>query len=67
MARAGLRMDRDSKRIVARLRREAWVHAAAMGSHAIFRRDGRHITVPHPRRDLPIGTARDRARRAGWL
>jgi predicted RNA binding protein YcfA (HicA-like mRNA interferase family) len=60
-------MERDSKRIVARLQREGWVHVATKGSHTIFKKDGRHVTVPHPRKDLPIGTARDIARKAGWL
>ena len=32
-----------------------------------FRKDGRTIIVPHPKKDLPEGTARAIARHAGWI
>jgi predicted RNA binding protein YcfA (HicA-like mRNA interferase family) len=60
-------VERDSKRIVELLLREGWVHVSTRGSHHKFRKDGRTVIVPHPRRDLPVGTARRIARDAGWL
>jgi predicted RNA binding protein YcfA (HicA-like mRNA interferase family) len=30
-------------------------------------RDGRFVIVPHPKKDLPAGTARAIARQAGWI
>ena len=60
-------MERDSKRIVRRLKREGFVLVVVRGSHHKFRRDDRTVIVPHPKRDLPLGTARNIARQAGWL
>lgn len=61
--------ERNSSRIIARLMREGWELVGARGSHHKFRHreTGRVIIVPHPRKDLPIGTARGIARQAGWI
>ena len=38
------------------------------GSHHKLRHeDGRTVIVPHPKKDLPTGTARAIAKQAGWL
>lgn len=50
----------DSRQIIAALQRDGWFEVARKGSHAQFRhatKPGR-VTVPHPRRDIPIGTLR---------
>ena len=60
-------MQRDSRLIVKRLRAEGWAHVSTRGSHNKFRRDGVVLIVPHPKKDLPLGTARSIARVAGWL
>lgn len=62
-----LRMEQDSKKIVKRLEGEGWEFVGAAGSHHKFRKDGRIVIVPHPRKDLPLGTARSIAKMAGWL
>lgn len=62
-----LRMERDSKKIVKRLAAEGWQLVAVKGSHHKFRRGGQTVIVPHPKKDLPFGTARSIARMAGWL
>lgn len=62
-----LRMERDSKRIVARLRRDGFELVSVRGSHHKFRKGDVTVIVPHPKKDLPIGTARAIARDAGWL
>ncbi|MBB4235377.1 putative RNA binding protein YcfA (HicA-like mRNA interferase family) [Rhizobium esperanzae] len=36
------------------------------GSHHKLRRGGQSIIVPHPKKDLPIGTALAIAKQAGW-
>jgi predicted RNA binding protein YcfA (HicA-like mRNA interferase family) len=63
-------MERDSKRIVRRLLAEGFVLVSVKGSHHKFarQRDEGMLTVivPHPKRDLPPGTARAIARQAGW-
>ena len=60
-------MERDSKKIVKRLLDEGFVQVSVKGSHHKFRKDDRTIIVPHPKKDLPLGTARSIAKMAGWL
>lgn len=60
-------MERDSKRIIKRLLAEGFARIAVTGSHHKFRKDARTVVVPHPKRDLPLGTARNIAMMAGWL
>lgn len=71
-----LRMERDSKKIVKRLLSEEWELVSIKGSHHKFAKtfateDGepetRTVIVPHPKRDLPTGTARAIAKQAGWI
>lgn len=62
-----MHMERDSKLIVKRLTAEGWEHVSTKGSHAKFRKGDRTVIVPHPKRDLPTGTARSIAKMAGWL
>lgn len=60
-------MERDSKKIVKRLLSEGFELVKVQGSHHKFRRGAITVIVPHPKKDLPIGTARSIARMAGWL
>ena len=62
-------LARNSRSILRRLEREGWVVVSIQGSHHKLTRPDRSypIIVPHPRKDLPIGTARAIARAAGWL
>lgn len=62
-----LRMERDSKKIVKRLLAEGFELVSVAGSHHKFRRGDMTVIVPHPKKDLPIGTAHSIARMAGWL
>lgn len=60
-------MERDSRKIVQRLKVEGFVLVSIAGSHHKFRRGAVTVIVPHPKRDLPLGTARNIAKAAGWL
>ena len=62
-------IERNSRRIIDRLMREGWEEAGGKGSHRKLRHrvTGRSLVVPHPKKDLPIGTARKIAKQAGWL
>lgn len=58
----------DSRLIVQRLKREGWSLARAKGSHHQFKhptKSGR-VTVPHPKKDLPLQTVRSIYKSAGW-
>jgi predicted RNA binding protein YcfA (HicA-like mRNA interferase family) len=57
----------NSKDILRRLQAEGWEAVSSKGSHHKFRKDGQTLIVPHPKKDLPVGTARSIARAAGWL
>jgi predicted RNA binding protein YcfA (HicA-like mRNA interferase family) len=59
-------MERDSRRIIARLLREGFEVVSIRGSHHKLRKGDRIVVIPHPRKDLPIGTARSIALMAGW-
>ncbi len=60
-------MERNSKQIVKRLQADGWELVSTKGSHHKFRRNGQTVIVPHPKKDLPLGTVRSIARMAGWL
>lgn len=59
-------MLRDSKKIVKRLESEGFELISVKGSHHKFRKGKITIIVPHPKKDLPIGTAKAIAKQAGW-
>jgi len=60
-------MEHDNREIVKRLRIEGYELVSIRGSHHKFRKGDRTIIVPHPKKDLPIGTARAIAKAAGWI
>ncbi len=60
-------MERDSHKIIARLKRDGFELVSSRGSHHKLRKGTRTIIVPHPKKDLPIGTARAIAKQAGWM
>jgi predicted RNA binding protein YcfA (HicA-like mRNA interferase family) len=59
-------MERDSKRIVRRLLEDGFELISVSGSHHKFRKGVKTVIVPHPKKDLPTGTARAIAKQAGW-
>jgi predicted RNA binding protein YcfA (HicA-like mRNA interferase family) len=62
-----MRMERGSKKIVKRLKDEGFELISIKGSHHKFRKGPLTVIVPHPKKDLPIGTAREIAKQAGWI
>jgi predicted RNA binding protein YcfA (HicA-like mRNA interferase family) len=60
-------MERGSKKIVKRLKSEGFGLGGVKGSHHKFRKGALTVIVPHPKKDLPIGTAREIAKQAGWI
>lgn len=61
-----MRMDLSSKSIIKRLKADGFEHVGSKGSHHKFRKGERTVIVPHPKKDLPLGTARAIAKQAGW-
>ena len=58
---------KSSKDIIRKLESEGWLFVSSKGSHHKYRIDGQSLIVPHPKKDLPLGTSRSIARVAGWL
>ena len=60
-------VEKNSRKIIKRLQEEGWEFVKAEGSHHKYRKEGKTLIVPHPKKDLPTGTARRIAKDAGWL
>ena len=61
-------MLRDSRDIIRRLEREGYELVSIAASHHKYFHRGlrRRVIIPHPKRDLPIGTVRGIYKDAGW-
>jgi predicted RNA binding protein YcfA (HicA-like mRNA interferase family) len=60
-------MSINSRDVIQKLEAAGWVHTHTCGSHYQFKhptRPGR-VTVPHPKRDFPIGTLRSIEKQSG--
>ncbi|MSP02060.1 MAG: addiction module toxin, HicA family [Acetobacteraceae bacterium] len=57
----------SSREIIRLLQLAGWVNIATRGSHRQFTHGSRpgRVTVPHPERDLPIGTVRSIEKQSG--
>jgi predicted RNA binding protein YcfA (HicA-like mRNA interferase family) len=60
-------MERNSRRIIARLKREGFEAVAVRGSDRKLRKGAQTMIVLHPKKELPTGTALAIAKQAGWL
>lgn len=57
----------NSREVVAKLEADGWYLVAVKGSHHQFKhpeKPGR-VTVPHPKKDLPVGTLNSIWKQAG--
>ena len=57
----------NTREIIAALLADGWKQVAQKGSHVQFKhptKPGR-VTVPHPRKDLPVSTLRSIEKQAG--
>jgi predicted RNA binding protein YcfA (HicA-like mRNA interferase family) len=56
-----------SRDIIKQLQKDGWYEVNQVGSHKQFKhptKNGR-VTVPHPNRDIPIGTLKSIEKQAG--
>ena len=57
----------DSRVVIKELKKDGWYEVNQVGSHMQFKhaeKRGR-VTVPHPKRDIPIGTLKSIETQAG--
>lgn len=57
----------DSRSIIRKILAEGWYEVRVAGSHPHFRHPEwpGTVTVPHPKKDLPVGTVRSIERQSG--
>ncbi|TCT42790.1 type II toxin-antitoxin system HicA family toxin [Martelella mediterranea] len=60
-------MDTNSRKIIKNLENDGFELVKVTGSHHKFKKGDKTVTVPHPKKDLPIGTVRNIYKQAGWL
>ena len=59
--------EQEAKEVIRRLRQEGWQERRGKGSHMVFTKDKKTVTVPTSKKEIPIGTYRNIAKVAGWL
>jgi predicted RNA binding protein YcfA (HicA-like mRNA interferase family) len=59
--------EMNSRKIIERLLKDGFELVSVRGSHHKYRKGATVVIVPHPKKDLPLGTARNIARQAGWI
>ncbi len=59
--------EQEVKEIIRRLRKEGWEEQTGKGSHLVFRKGGRTVSVPTSSKEVKLGTYRAIAKNAGWL
>jgi predicted RNA binding protein YcfA (HicA-like mRNA interferase family) len=57
----------SSTEVIRRLKAAGWYHVRTKGSHQHFKHDQRPgiVTVPHHKKDIPIGTLKSIERQSG--
>lgn len=57
----------DSREIIKRLEEDGWYKVGQVGSHCQFKHPtkGGRVTVPSPRKDIPLGTLRSIEKQSG--
>jgi predicted RNA binding protein YcfA (HicA-like mRNA interferase family) len=53
--------------VIRRIKAEGWVHVRTKGSHHHFKHSTRPgiVTVPHPKKEIPLGTLKSIERQSG--
>lgn len=60
-------LERNSRKLLTLLQKDGFERVGGKGSHTKLRKDARTVIVPHPKKDLPLGTVRAIYKQAGWL
>jgi predicted RNA binding protein YcfA (HicA-like mRNA interferase family) len=57
----------DSREIIKIIKKDGWKHVRTTGSHLHFRhpRKPGTTTVPHPKKDIPVGTLKSIEKQSG--
>jgi predicted RNA binding protein YcfA (HicA-like mRNA interferase family) len=57
----------NSREIIRKLEQDGWFEVAQAGSHKQFKHSTKpgRVTVPHPKREVPIGTLKSIEKQSG--
>lgn len=58
--------EQEVREVLRRLRKEGWDERNGKGSHVVFSKGGKMVTVPTSKHEVPLGTYRSIAKVAGW-
>ena len=64
-----MRYETNSRKLIRLVEKAGWTLIEVNGDHHHFRHPtikGK-VTIPHPNKDLPIGTVRSVYKQAGWI
>ncbi len=59
--------EQETKEVIRRLRKEGWQERRGKGSHMVFTKGAKRVTVPTSKKEISMGTYRNIAKVAGWL
>ncbi|MFV0385603.1 type II toxin-antitoxin system HicA family toxin [Paracoccus sp. (in: a-proteobacteria)] len=62
-----MEFETDSRKLLKRLKDEGFEEIQKRGSHLKLRKGDRTVILPHPKKDLPLGTVRSIYRQAGLI
>lgn len=62
-----MELETNSKKLLKLLKAEGFEEIQKRGSHLKLRKGDRTVILPHPKKDLPLGTVRSIYRQAGLL
>lgn len=62
-----MELERNSHKLIKLLAADGFGHVSTKGSHHKYRKDKITVIVPHPKKDLPIGTVRAIYKQVGWI
>ena len=60
-------LQANSRKLIKLLQQDGFELIKIVGSHHKLKKGRNVVTVPHPKKDLPIGTVRSIYKQAGWL
>ncbi len=60
-------MERNSTKLMKLLVKDGFALVGVKGSHHKFRKGAITLILPHPKKDIALGTVRAIYKQAGWL
>lgn len=62
-----MELETNSRKLLQRLKAAGFEEISKKGSHLKLRKGDRVVILPHPKKDLPLGTVRSIYEQAGLL